>query len=80
MPREKSIFSTDVESAILNSEIIFLSVNTPTKTFGVGAGRAADLRFVEKCSRTIAEIAQGDKIVVENQRFQFGQQNRSKAF
>ena len=58
-------FSTDVESAILNSEIIFLSVNTPTKTFGVGAGRAADLRFVEKCSRTIAEIAQGDKIVVE---------------
>jgi len=58
-------FSTDVESAILNSEIIFLSVNTPTKTFGLGAGRAADLRFVEKCSRTIAEIAQGDKIVVE---------------
>ena len=58
-------FSTDVEQAIIDSEIIFLSVNTPTKTYGVGAGRAADLRFVEKCSRTIAKVAKGDKIVVE---------------
>mgnify|MGYP001331454272 CR=1 FL=1 len=58
-------FSTEVEKAIIDSEIIFLSVNTPTKTYGVGAGRAADLRFVEKCSRTIAKVAQGDKIVVE---------------
>ena len=58
-------FSTDVEQAIIDSEIIFLSVNPPTKTYGVGAGRAADLRFVEKCSRTIAKVAKGDKIVVE---------------
>jgi len=58
-------FSSEVEKAIIDSEIIFLSVNTPTKTYGVGAGRAADLRFVEKCSRTIAKVAQGDKIVVE---------------
>lgn len=58
-------FSSDVDKAILESEMIFLSVNTPTKTFGIGAGRAADLRFVERCARQIAEVAQGDKIVVE---------------
>ena len=58
-------FSTDVEKAILESEIIFLSVNTPTKTYGLGAGRAADLKYVERCARQIAEVAQGDKIVVE---------------
>ena len=58
-------FSSDVDTAILESEMIFLSVNTPTKTFGIGAGRAADLRFVERCARQIADVAQGDKIVVE---------------
>ena len=58
-------FSTDVEKAILESEIIFLSVNTPTKTYGLGAGRAADLKYVERCARKIAEVAKGDKIVVE---------------
>lgn len=58
-------FSTDVEKAILESEMIFLSVNTPTKTYGLGAGRAADLKYVERCARQIAEVAQGDKIVVE---------------
>lgn len=58
-------FSSDVDKAILESEIIFLSVNTPTKTFGIGAGRAADLRYVERCARQIAAVAQGDKIVVE---------------
>ncbi|TVP80320.1 MAG: UDP-glucose 6-dehydrogenase [Puniceicoccaceae bacterium] len=58
-------FSTDVDTAIREAEMIFLSVNTPTKTFGVGAGRAADLRFIEKCARKIAEVAQDDKIVVE---------------
>ena len=58
-------FSTDVDTAIREAEIIFLSVNTPTKTYGVGAGRAADLRYVEKCARKIAEVANEDKIVVE---------------
>ena len=62
---KNSYFSTDVEKAILESEIIFLSVNTPTKTYGLGAGRAADLKYVERCARQIAEVAQGDKIVVE---------------
>lgn len=58
-------FSSDVDKAILESDIIFLSVNTPTKTYGIGAGRAADLRYVENCARQIAKVAQGDKIVVE---------------
>ena len=58
-------FSTDVDGAIRESDMIFISVNTPTKTFGVGAGRAADLRFFEKCARKIAEISESDKIVVE---------------
>jgi len=58
-------FSTDVEKAIVESEIIFVSVNTPTKTYGIGRGRAADLKYVEMCARTIAEVAKSDKIVVE---------------
>ena len=58
-------FSADVDAAIREAEMIFMSVNTPTKTYGIGAGRAADLRFIEKCARKIAEIAESDKIVVE---------------
>lgn len=58
-------FSTDVDAAIVAADMIFLSVNTPTKTYGLGAGRAADLRYLEKCARKIAEVAQSDKIVVE---------------
>ena len=62
---ENLFFSTDVDGAIRDAEMIFISVNTPTKTYGVGAGRAADLRFIEKCARKIAEVAEHDKIVVE---------------
>jgi UDPglucose 6-dehydrogenase len=58
-------FSTDIDDGIQNAEIIFVSVNTPTKTFGVGSGKAADLRYIEMCARQIAEAANGDKIVVE---------------
>jgi UDPglucose 6-dehydrogenase len=58
-------FSSDVDKAILDSDMIFLSVNTPTKASGAGAGRAADLRYVESCARQIAKVAKGDKIVVE---------------
>ncbi len=58
-------FSTDVRGAIQAADIIFVSVNTPTKTYGVGAGRAADLRYIESVARTIAEVATGPKIVVE---------------
>lgn len=58
-------FSTDVEGAIREAQMIFISVNTPTKTYGVGKGMAADLKYVELCARQIAEIATDDKIVVE---------------
>lgn len=59
------IFSTDVPGGIKAADIIFVAVNTPTKTYGVGAGRAADLRFIESVARTIAEHANGPKIIVE---------------
>jgi len=58
-------FSTDVRAAIAAADIIFVSVNTPTKTYGIGAGRAADLRYIESVARTIAEVATGSKIIVE---------------
>lgn len=58
-------FTTDVETAIRNAHIIFVSVNTPTKTFGTGAGKAADLQYWEKCARLIADVSDDSKIVVE---------------
>lgn len=58
-------FSTDVEGAIREAQMIFISVNTPTKTYGVGKGMAADLKYVELCARQIAETANSDKIIVE---------------
>jgi UDPglucose 6-dehydrogenase len=58
-------FSTNVDEAINASDIIFISVNTPTKTYGIGAGKAADLKYVEKCARQIAKVATTDKIIVE---------------
>jgi UDPglucose 6-dehydrogenase len=58
-------FSADVDRGIREADVIFVSVNTPTKTYGVGAGSAADLRFVELCARRIADVANRDKIVVE---------------
>ncbi len=58
-------FSTAVKENIASADIIFVSVNTPTKTYGVGAGRAADLRYIESVARTIAEVATTPKIIVE---------------
>jgi len=58
-------FSTDVDGTIEASDMIFISVNTPTKTYGIGAGKAADLKYVEKCARQIAKVAKSDKIIVE---------------
>lgn len=58
-------FSTNVDEEIRNADIIFLSVNTPTKTFGHGAGRAADIQYLEICARRIAAVANGPKIIVE---------------
>jgi UDPglucose 6-dehydrogenase len=58
-------FRTEVESAIAAADIIFVCVGTPTKTSGVGAGRAADLRYIESAARMIAAVSAGEKIVVE---------------
>jgi len=58
-------FSTQVDSAISDANIIFIAVNTPTKSFGIGAGRAANLEFIEKCARQIAKCSKGHKLVVE---------------
>ncbi|KAJ7243882.1 UDP-glucose/GDP-mannose dehydrogenase [Mycena haematopus] len=58
-------FSTDVEKGIREAELIFVSVNTPTKKSGVGAGFAADLNYVELATRQIAAVATSSKIVVE---------------
>lgn len=58
-------FSTDVDKAIHEAEMIFISVNTPTKTYGSGKGQAADLKYIELCARQIARVSKTDKIVVE---------------
>ncbi|MDB2342429.1 nucleotide sugar dehydrogenase [Flavobacteriaceae bacterium] len=58
-------FSTEVDKAIDEAEMIFMAVNTPTKTEGEGAGMAADLRYVEACAKNIARVATTDKIVIE---------------
>ena len=58
-------FSTEVDKAIDEAEMIFISVNTPTKTYGAGKGMAADLKYIELCARQIAKVAKTDKIVVE---------------
>lgn len=58
-------FSTEVDKAIDEADMIFISVNTPTKTYGVGKGMAADLKYIELCARQIARVAKTDKIVVE---------------
>ncbi len=64
--RNKNLFfSSEIDKSIDESEMIFMAVNTPTKTDGEGAGMAADLTYVEKCAKNIAKVAKTDKIVVE---------------
>ena len=58
-------FSTDVETAVNEADLIFVSVNTPTKKSGIGKGFAADLGYVEAATRNIAKVATSSKIVVE---------------
>lgn len=64
--RDRNLFfSTDVDAAIDKADMIFISVNTPTKTYGMGKGMAADLKYIELCARQIARVSKTDKIVVE---------------
>ena len=64
--RNKNLFfSTNVKDAIRKSEMIFMAVNTPTKTYGKGKGMAADLTYIESCAREIAKYSNSDKIIIE---------------
>jgi len=64
--RDRNLFfSTNIEQGIRENDIIFVSVNTPTKTFGTGAGMAADLQYWEKTARQILEHSATSKIVIE---------------
>ncbi|MFM9104282.1 MAG: nucleotide sugar dehydrogenase, partial [Cyanobium sp.] len=58
-------FSTAVDEAIGAADMVFISVNTPTKTRGLGAGQASDLKWVEASARSVARAARGHTIVVE---------------
>ena len=58
-------FTTSVEGAIATADMVFISVNTPTKTHGVGAGQASDLKWIEASARMLAKSATGHTIVVE---------------
>jgi UDPglucose 6-dehydrogenase len=59
------VFSCDIDTGIGEADVVFVSVNTPTKTYGMGAGMAADLTYLEICARRIADVSRGNKIVVE---------------
>jgi len=58
-------FSTDVGGAIKEADMVFVSVNTPTKEYGVGKGCAADVKYIELCARQIAEVSESNKIIIE---------------
>lgn len=64
--RDRNLFfSTDIDEQIADADIIFVSVNTPTKTFGEGAGKSADLQYWEKTARNILRCSRSDKIIIE---------------
>lgn len=64
--RDRNLFfSTEVDKAIDEAQMIFISVNTPTKTYGSGKGMAADLKCIELCARQIAAISKDNKIIVK---------------
>lgn len=58
-------FTTEIKQSIAAADLIFVSVGTPTKSYGIGAGRAADLKYIEGAARLIAEVSEGHKIIVE---------------
>ena len=58
-------FSTDIEKHISEADMVFISVNTPTKVKGIGAGQASDLKWIESCARQIGTYAKGSTIIVE---------------
>ena len=73
-------FSTDIKKNIATSDMIFISVNTPTKTKGIGAGEASNLKWVESCAREVATHSKGHTIVVEKTPYRLELQKLSKIF
>ncbi len=71
-------FSTEIDKAIDEADAIFISVNTPTKTYGKGKGQAADLKFIELCARNIAKVAKNDKIVIEKSTYPYERPKQSR--
>lgn len=64
--RDKNLFfTTEVKENIKSADVIFISVGTPTKSYGIGCGEAAELGYVEGCARMIAEVCDGPKIIIE---------------
>lgn len=64
--RNKNLFfTTKVDEAIDEADMVFISVNTPTKSYGIGKGMASDLKYIELCARQIARVAKSNKIIVE---------------
>ena len=63
-------FSTEIDKAIDEAEIVFISVNTPTKTYGKGKGMAADLKYVELCARNIANVEINFELKIERTLYQ----------
>ena len=64
--RDRNLFfSVDVDKNIIEADMIFISVNTPTKTSGIGKGYASDLKYVEASAKKIAELSKTNKIIVE---------------
>ena len=73
-------FSTDVDRAIQEADMIFISVNTPTKTYGKGKGQAADLKYIELCARSIAKRLHQTKLWLKNQPYLFVLRQPSKTY
>ena len=68
--RNKNLFfSIDIKNSIREADMIFISVNTPTKKKGLGAGYASDLKWVESSARQVAEFSRGHTIIVEKRNF-----------
>ena len=74
------IFSTDIDSAIAESEMIFISVNTPTKTYGLGKGKAADLKYVELAQEKLPKWPRQTRLLSKNLPCLFARRNLSRQF
>ena len=73
-------FSTNIDQSIDEADMIFMAVNTPTKTSGEGKGYAADLTFIENCAKNIARVSKSSKIIIEKSTYRLEQLKELKKF